>query len=119
MSPLLSGCRVAGAGMRMDFAPPSVCDELRKSTTRGSAPAANYQLAQQEDKTAIFEEWCSFFSTFRTALSTLNCLFVNTATDSADFEKSIRIPYQQDGFDDVRAEYSQMLRQQLPRATTA
>ena len=41
--------------------------------------------------------------------------FVNTATDSADFEKSIRIPYQQDGFDDVRAEYSQMLRQQLSK----
>jgi len=40
---------------------------------------------------------------------------VNTATDSADFEKSIRIPYQQDGFDDVRAEYSQMLRQQLSK----
>ena len=45
----------------------------------------------------------------------MNCPFVNTATDSADFEKSIRIPYQQDGFDDVRAEYSQMLRQQLSK----
>lgn len=32
----------------------------------------NYQLAQQEDKTAIFEEWCSFLN-FSTALSTLNC----------------------------------------------
>ena len=25
----------------------------------------NYQLAQQEDKTAIFEEWCSFLNFFR------------------------------------------------------
>ena len=33
----------------------------------------NYQLAQQEDKTAIFEEWCSFLKFFSTALSTLNC----------------------------------------------
>ena len=24
----------------------------------------NYQLAQQEDKTAIFEEWCSFLNFF-------------------------------------------------------
>ena len=32
----------------------------------------NYQLAQQEDKTAIFEEWCSFLN-FSTAPSTLNC----------------------------------------------
>ena len=37
------------------------------------------------------------------------------ATDSTEFEKSIRIPFQKDGFDDVRAEYSQMLRQQLAK----
>ena len=41
--------------------------------------------------------------------------FVNMATDSTEFEKSIRIPFQKDGFDDVRAEYSQMLRQQLAK----
>ena len=33
----------------------------------------NYQLAQQEDKNSIFEEWCSF-SIFSTAPSSLNCL---------------------------------------------
>ena len=40
---------------------------------------------------------------------------MNMATDSTEFEKSIRIPFQKDGFDDVRAEYSQMLRQQLAK----
>ena len=74
----------------------------------------NYQLAQQEDKTAIFEEWCSFLNFFDSSIH-FELSFVNTATDSADFEKSIRIPYQQDGFDDGRAEYSQMLRQQLSK----
>ena len=74
----------------------------------------NYQLAQQEDKTAIFEEWCSFLNFFDGSIH-FELSFVNTATDSEDFEKSIRIPYQQDGFDDVRAEYSQMLRQQLSK----
>ena len=74
----------------------------------------NYQLAQQEDKTAIFEEWCSFLNFFDSSIH-FELSFVNTATDSSDFEKSIRIPYQQDGFDDVRAEYSQMLRQQLSK----
>ena len=29
----------------------------------------NYQLAQQEDKTAIFEEWCSFLNFFDSASS--------------------------------------------------
>ncbi len=72
----------------------------------------NYQLAQQEDRTAIFEEWCSFLNFFDSSIK-FELSFVNMATDSTEFEKSIRIPYQKDGFDDVRAEYSQMLRQQL------
>ena len=71
----------------------------------------NYQLAQQEDKTAIFEEWCSFLNFFDSSIK-FELSFVNMATDSTEFEKSIRIPFQKDGFDDVRAEYSQMLRQQ-------
>lgn len=33
----------------------------------------NYQLAQQEDKTAIFDEWCSFLN-FLTVPFTSNCL---------------------------------------------
>ena len=74
----------------------------------------NYQLAQQEDKTAIFEEWCSFLNFFDSSIK-FELSFVNMATDSSEFEKSIRIPYQRDGFDDVRAEYSQMLRQQLAK----
>lgn len=74
----------------------------------------NYQLAQQEDKTAIFEEWCSFLNFFDSSIH-FELSFVNTATDSTEFEKSIHIPFRKDGFDDVRAEYSQMLRQQLSK----
>jgi len=74
----------------------------------------NYQLAQQEDKTAIFEEWCSFLNFFDSSIK-FELSFVNMATDSTEFEKSIRIPFQKDGFDDVRAEYSLMLRQQLAK----
>jgi hypothetical protein len=74
----------------------------------------NYQLAQQEDKTAIFEEWSSFLNFFDATVR-FELSFVNVATDASDFEKSIRIPYQKDGFDDVRSEYSQMLRQQLAK----
>ena len=39
--------------------------------------------------------------------------FVNMAADAESFERSIRIPPQKDGFDDIRAEYSQMLKTQL------
>lgn len=48
----------------------------------------NYQLAQQEDKTAIFEEWCSFLNFFDSSIK-FELSFVNMATDSTEFEKSI------------------------------
>ena len=63
----------------------------------------NYQLAQQEDKTAIFEEWCSFLNFFDSSIH-FELSFMNMSTDADAFEKSIRIPFQDDGFDDVRAE---------------
>ena len=36
----------------------------------------NYQLAQQEDKTAIFEEWCSFLNFFDSSIK-FELSFVN------------------------------------------
>lgn len=74
----------------------------------------NYQLAQQEDQSAIFEEWCSFLNFFDSSIH-FELSFMNMNTDAENFEKSIRIPYQRDGFDDVRAEYSQMLKSQLEK----
>ena len=72
----------------------------------------NYQLAQQEDKTAIFDEWCGFLNFFDSSVS-FELSFMNLSTDAADFEKNIRIPLRHDAFDDVREEYSRMLRTQL------
>ena len=74
----------------------------------------NYQLAQQEDKTAIFDEWCSFLNFFDSSIR-FELSFMDLSTDTESFERSICIPFQRDGFDDVRAEYSQMLRQQLAK----
>ena len=74
----------------------------------------NYQLAQQEDKTAIFEEWCSFLNFFDSSVH-FELSFMNTATDLESFERQIQIQPRQDGFDDVRQEYSQMLRKQLEK----
>lgn len=72
----------------------------------------NYQLAQQEDKTAIFDEWCSFLNFFDSSIH-FELSFMNMGTDAESFEKSIRIPFQKDEFNPVRAEYSQMLKKQL------
>ena len=68
----------------------------------------NYQLAQQEDKTAIFEEWCSFLNFFDSSIH-FELSFMNLATDAESFERSITIPLQSDGFDPIRIEENGIL----------
>ena len=72
----------------------------------------NYQLAQQEDQTEIFEEWCSFLNFFDSSVH-FELSFMNLATDSEKFERSIAIAHRNDGFDEVRDEYTDMLKRQM------
>ena len=72
----------------------------------------NYQLAQQEDQKAIFEEWCSFLNFFDSSIH-FELSFMNMGTDAESFEKNIRIPHQKDEFNPVRNEYTQMLKSQI------
>ncbi|MCQ2511266.1 MAG: conjugal transfer protein TraE, partial [Lachnospiraceae bacterium] len=74
----------------------------------------NYQLAQQEDKSAIFDEWCGFLNFFDSSIH-FELSFMNMSTDADAFAKSTRIPLRKDKFDPIRNEYSQMLRSQLER----
>ncbi len=68
----------------------------------------NYQLAQQDDKTEIFEEWCSFLNFFDSSVH-FQLSFMNFATEVGDFKKKIAIEHQSDAFNDVRDEYSGIL----------
>lgn len=52
----------------------------------------NYQLAQQEDKTAIFEEWCAFLNSFDSSIH-FELSFMNMATDAESFEKKAHFYY--------------------------
>jgi len=72
----------------------------------------NYQLALQEDKTEIFEEWCSFLNFFDSSVH-FELSFMNMTTDAESFGKSIAIPHKRDDFNGVRDEYSTMLFQQM------
>ena len=72
----------------------------------------NYQLAQQEDQTEIFEEWCSFLNFFDSSVN-FELSFMNVTTDAERFEKSIAIPHQTDSFNTVRDEYTRMLKRQM------
>ncbi len=72
----------------------------------------NYQLALQDDKTEIFEEWCSFLNFFDSSVH-FELSFMNMATDADGYRRSIMIPHQKDDFNSVRDEYSTMLFQQM------
>ncbi len=74
----------------------------------------NYQLNQNEDKTAIFESWCDFLNYFDSSVK-FQLSFMNLAANKDTYGQSIEIPPQGDDFDDIRAEYTGMLRSQLAK----
>ena len=74
----------------------------------------NYQLARNEDKNIIFENYCDFLNYFDKSIS-VQLSFLNQTMDISDFEKSIAIKPQNDDFDGIRAEYTEMLKNQLSR----
>ena len=74
----------------------------------------NYQLARNEDKNIIFENYCDFLNYFDKSIS-VQLSFLNQTMDISDFEKSIAIKPQNDDFDGIRVEYTEMLKNQLSR----
>lgn len=74
----------------------------------------NYQLAQNEDKNAIFENWCDFLNYFDSTIH-FQISFINHNSNMMEYESVIQIKPQRDAFDDVRMEYAQMLKNQLAK----
>ncbi len=74
----------------------------------------NYQLAQNEDKNAIFENWCDFLNYFDSTIH-FQLSFINHHSNMKEYESVIQIKPQNDAFDDVRMEYAQMLKNQLAK----
>ena len=74
----------------------------------------NYQLSQNEDKSAIFDAWCDFLNYFDSSIR-FQFSFLNLTASMESFEQSIFIPPQNDAFDSIRAEYAEMLQNQLAK----
>ena len=74
----------------------------------------NYQLSQNEDKTAIFDGWCDFLNYFDASVR-FQFSFVNSAANKETYRDRITIPLRGDEDDSLRAEYSRMLQVQLER----
>ena len=74
----------------------------------------NYQLNQNEDKTAIFDGWCDFLNYFDCSVR-FQLSFVNMSANKDNYARYITISPQGDDFDSIRLEYTQMLQNQLAR----
>ena len=89
-----------------------VTDTLYNKTLRFGD--INYQLAQNEDKTAAFESWCDFYNYFDSSIF-LQISCVSHYANAAEREKQIDIPLQGDEFDAIRDEYITVLKTQLSK----
>ena len=74
----------------------------------------NYQLNQNEAKTAIFDGWCDFLNYFDSSVR-FQLSFVNMSANKDNYARYITISPQGDDFDSIRLEYTQMLQNQLAR----
>ena len=74
----------------------------------------NYQLAQNDDKAAIFENYCEFLNSFDSSVE-VQITFLNQQVNFDEYAKNIDTPEQDDCFNDIRKEYSDMLKMQLSK----
>lgn len=72
----------------------------------------SYQLAQADTKTAIFENLCDLYNYLDASIH-VQFSFINRKIDPKQYAKSFEIRAQGDDFDDIRAEYSAILKDQL------
>ena len=74
----------------------------------------NYQLAQADEKTAIFENWCDFLNYFDASVQ-VQLSFINQGGRGKEAENAIHISAQEDAFNSIRIEYGDMLKNQLAK----
>ncbi len=95
--------------------PDGICKVTEKKYSKSIAyDDINYQLAQADDKTAIFENWCDFLNYFDATVS-VQLSFINRGTRSGSAKEVVAIPAQNDAFNSIRTEYADMLKHQLAK----
>lgn len=72
----------------------------------------NYQLASDDDQKAAFEKFCEFYNYFDSSVN-VQISLISHFVNRDDWEESIDIPPADDDFNDVREEYTEMLREKF------
>lgn len=89
-----------------------VNDKLFTKTLRFSD--INYELAQPEDKEQTFDGLCDFYNALDSSMWA-QMSFLNLRANLIDYRKSVTVPGQGDGCDDVRRELETILQAQLAK----
>ena len=89
-----------------------VNDKLFTKTLRYSD--INYELAQPEDKEQTFDGLCDFYNALDSSMWA-QMSFLNLRANLIDYRKSVTVPGQGDGCDDVRRELETILQAQLAK----
>ena len=76
----------------------------------------NYQLNQDEDKTAIFEGWGDFLNYFDSSIH-FQLSFLNLPVGQEAMTNSLRVSLQGDEFDEIRREYLSILKAQVSQGS--
>ena len=76
----------------------------------------NYQLNQDEDKTAIFEGWGDFLNYFDSSIH-FQLSFFNLPVGQEAVTQSLRVTLQGDEFDEIRKEYLSILKAQVSQGS--
>lgn len=97
----------------LEMSPGGICrvDENTYSMTMRFEDI-NYQLSKEDEQRHIFANWCDFLNYFDSSIH-IQISFVNHRSDMAEYRKLIDIPPKEDGQDELREEYSEMLKRQL------
>ncbi len=74
----------------------------------------NYQLSQNEDKSAIFDGWGDFLNYFDSSVC-FQLTFVNTAATKDNSRNTITIPLRHDDLDKIGRDYQHFLQSQMDK----
>ena len=74
----------------------------------------NYQLALEEDRDLIFNQFANFLNSFDPSVS-IQFSYVNQLGRNQEMEDAIKIPDKGDDYDEIRLEFRTMLKSQLAK----
>ena len=72
----------------------------------------NYQLALDEDRDLIFNQFANFLNSFDPSVA-IEFSYINQIGRNEEVQASMQIPDQHDGFDTLRLEFREMLKSQI------